>query len=220
MTTTTRLPTTVAAPDWYTQASCKGLDTDDFFADRAADQHYAQSVCQNCPARLSCLDDTLKFEDTSYMRWGVSGGLTTLQRRALHCEKLLGNRPNLRQAAVLALPIWAGLLEEMAKTCAPAGIVVELRKHQVLVSPVTVRLALWWTGSKASPLLPKQPGDTRKLAERVRDEARDIVGRLRELGASNRSIAAYLEVSEDILGKAVTAWNAADAAALVEVQAA
>lgn len=63
-------------------------------------------------------------------------------------------------------------------------------------------------GGKASVLPRRGPGDGRHLWELVRDECQEVVHRLRELGVGNRDVAAYLQVSEDSLGQAITVWRA------------
>ncbi|MEU7338647.1 WhiB family transcriptional regulator [Streptomyces sp. NPDC007074] len=209
MTTTTGRATTGAAlpAGWRTSSACQGIDTDTLFSDNARIQTKVQGICRGCRVRTTCLTDITSYEQDGYMVWGVAGGLTTVQRRALRVERLLGNVPNLEQARLLASPKWAGLMAGMRDWPA-AAVAAELRKRQVLVTPVTVRLALWWTGGNGGVLLPKQDGDRRHTWERVRDESQDTVDRLRELGLGNRDVAAYLMVSEDALSRAITVWRA------------
>lgn len=192
--------------DWHTRSLCRQTDPEAFFQDDTETQQRAQAVCRGCLVKPSCLTDVLGYENTRDGRFGVVGGLTPVQRRALRVEALLGNRPNLRQAQVLASPAWAAFMHRVEKL--PADVVaVELRKLGVIAMPVTVRVALWWCGGKGSLLRPPRPGDRRQLWERVRDEAQDIARRLREMELSRRDMAAYLGVSEDALGRATTAWN-------------
>lgn len=210
MSITTRRLTRRAssAPAWHANSVCRQTDPEAFFQDDNASQAQAQGVCRGCPVIASCLDDVLAFEESREGRYGVVGGLTPIQRRALRVEALLGNRPHLTQARLLASPTWAGFMHGMRDW--PADIVAgELLKLGVMAAPVTVRVASWWSGGKGVILSPKPASDTRYLWERVRDEARPVVLRLREMGVSNRDIAAYVGVSEDGLGKAVTAWNQA-----------
>ncbi|MFJ7297608.1 WhiB family transcriptional regulator [Streptomyces collinus] len=206
--TSTRRPTTPAA-NWRDYAVCREVDDDLFFVDNPGTQQRVQGVCRGCPVRVACLDDAIRYEAASYMRWGVVGGLTTLQRRALRCEALLGNQPNLKQARELASPRWSARMAPLRyRGLTPEQMVVELRtKHSLIVSAVTVRLAVWWAGGKGGVLPRRGPGDERFLWELVRDEARDVVFELRGLGAGNRDVAAYLQVSEDALGKAIHAWR-------------
>lgn len=214
MTTTTRLGTTPATlnPDWRTRAACTGTDLETFFDETPDVQAFTQRVCRRCPVRTACLTDILRWENDGYMRWGVVGGLTHIQRRALRCEKLLGNVPNLEQARRLSSRVFAGFMAGVLEW--PADLVAsELRKHDVLASPVTVRVALWWSGARATVLRPREAGDRRQLWERVRDECQTVVAELRGFGLGNRDIAAYLGVSEDVLGRAVHAWRRAEGVA-------
>ena len=65
---------------------------------RGAEQHKAKVVCGACPVRAECLAEALDNE----IEWGVWGGLTERERRAL-----LRKRPNVTS--------WRQLLET-AKT--------------------------------------------------------------------------------------------------------
>jgi hypothetical protein len=211
MTAPTRLATTGAAPlkDWRRSAACQGCDLETFFSDKTGTQERIQAVCRGCPVRPTCLADAVEYEASCYMRWGVVGGLTTVERRALRCEAILGNVPNLKQAARLASPAWASRMMPLRQRgLNPKQMSVELRKHGVLASAVTVRVAVWWAGGKASVLPRRGPGDARHLWELVRDECQEVVYRLRDLGVGNRDVAAYLQVSEDVLGRAITVWRA------------
>lgn len=159
--------------------------------------------------RETCLRDALDYEARPYMVWGVAGGLLEWQRKALNVHAQLGERPHLGQARVLASPVFAGFMCEWRDW--PADVVAgELRKIGVLASPVTVRVALWWSGARGSVLRPVEAGDVRVPWMRVRDECRPLVDRLRGHGFSNRDIVAYLGVRKDNLERAVTAWRAAD----------
>jgi hypothetical protein len=199
--------------DWRESAACQGIDLDTTFSDSPGTQKRVQGICRGCPVRMTCLSDGLAYEQSSYMRWGVVGGLTTVQRRALRVEALLGGWPDLRQARTLASPVWASKMMPLRQRgLTPAQMVMELRKHDVIASAVTVRLAVWWAGGKGGLLPRRANGDSRAVWEIVRDECRDVVMKLREMGAGNRDIAAYLQVCEDYLAKAVQAWKAQDEA--------
>jgi hypothetical protein len=220
MSATTRLGTTLAS-NWRTSAACQGIDLDTVFSDQARPQKRVQGICRSCPVRGICLTDVLDYEADNCMRWGVVGGLTTVQRRALRCELLLGNRPDLRQARELASPSWASVMMPLRQRgLSPSEMAAELRGRRVLATPVTVRLAVWWAGGKGGVVPRRGPGDTRQLWEMVRDHCREVVDRLRSMGVGNRDVAAYLLVSEDALRRAITAWRAQDAAIAEEVAAA
>jgi lambda repressor-like predicted transcriptional regulator len=209
MSTITRHARTAAAPSqWRLSAACQGIDIEAIFSERTRDQEQVQWICRGCPVRARCLKDVTRYEESSYMVWGVVGGLTHLQRRALRVEALLGNRPNLEQARKLAAPQFAGFMHEWRDW--PADVVAEqLRKHGVIAAPVTVRVALWWTGAKATLLRPKAPDDRRLMWQQVRDECQDVVAQLREMGLSVADVAAYLGVSHYQVEQAQKAWNEA-----------
>lgn len=209
MKTMTRRATNPAAPhpgDWANEGLCNQTDPEAFYAEDQKGQKQASGVCRGCTVRVQCLLDVTGYEDDRDGYWGVAGGLTSLQRRALHVEGLLGHVPNLEQARELAAPHWASLMHRLRDW--PADLVAaELRTHGVIAATVTVRVALWWSGAKASMLRPKEDGDRRFQWARVRDESREIVTQLRGMNVSNRDIAAYLGVCEDSVQRAGTAWR-------------
>ena len=208
MTTTTRLASRAASPnrDWRTSASCRGLDDEELFSDRPSMQARMQKVCHYCPVRVTCLQNALQAESGEYMLWHVVGGLTDTQRRALRVEALLGNRPNLAQAHKLTRPVFAEFMRER-ETWPADAVAADLRQHDIIAAPVTVRLALWWTGFQAG----LQPvGDVRSPAVWVRQDCKELAGRLRELGAAHYDIAAYLGVSRDALDRASKVWRTQD----------
>ena len=69
---------------WANVALCKMSAPDELFV-RGAEQHKAKVVCGACPVRAECLAEALDNE----IEWGVWGGLTERERRAL-----LRQRPN------------------------------------------------------------------------------------------------------------------------------
>jgi len=78
---------------WANVALCKMSAPDELFV-RGAEQHKAKVVCGACPVRAECLAEALDNE----IEWGVWGGLTERERRAL-----LRQRPNVTS--------WRQLLE-------------------------------------------------------------------------------------------------------------
>jgi hypothetical protein len=211
MSTPTRRRTTDAAPaQWRDSSACQGVDIDTLYSERPADQDRVTRICRGCPVRSICLRDAIAYEGGEYMTWGVAGGLTDWQRRALRVEARLGNRPNLEQARKLTTDVFAGFMREWRDW--PADVVAaELRKHRILASPVTVRVALWWTGGKGNMLPPKQEGDSRSPWMEVRDNCRPVAGQLRELGVGHKDIAAYLGVTRDAFERAARSWRDQDA---------
>lgn len=71
---------TNADPDqsWAARALCASDSPDDLFV-QGAEQRQVRAKCMNCDVRLECLADALSAE----MRFGVWGGLTERERRAL-----------------------------------------------------------------------------------------------------------------------------------------
>ena len=79
--------------DWAAQAACRGQQPDKLFV-RGAEQNKAKQVCGACPVRTECLAEALDNQ----IEWGVWGGMTERERRAL-----LRRRPNVTS--------WRRLLE-------------------------------------------------------------------------------------------------------------
>jgi WhiB family transcriptional regulator, redox-sensing transcriptional regulator len=90
--------------DWAAQASCRASQPDKLFV-RGAEQNKAKQVCGACPVRTECLAEALDNQ----IEWGVWGGMTERERRAL-----LRRRPNASWRAVL----------ENAREQHTAGVVV------------------------------------------------------------------------------------------------
>ena len=92
--------------DWAAQALCNKARPDDLFV-RGAAQNRAKMLCAGCPVRTECLAEALD----NRIEWGVWGGMTERERRAL-----LRKRPNVTS--------WRRLLEtakadHVAGTAAP-----------------------------------------------------------------------------------------------------
>ncbi|MBV7294471.1 WhiB family transcriptional regulator [Corynebacterium sp. TAE3-ERU12] len=64
--------------EWITHAKCRDVDPDELFV-RGAAQRQAAVICRHCPVVLQCRADALDNE----VEYGVWGGLTERQRRAL-----------------------------------------------------------------------------------------------------------------------------------------
>jgi WhiB family redox-sensing transcriptional regulator len=78
---------------WTMSAMCQQSSPDELFV-RGAEQHKAKMVCAACPVRTECLAEALD----NNIEWGVWGGLTERERRAI-----LRKRPNVTS--------WRQLLE-------------------------------------------------------------------------------------------------------------
>lgn len=79
--------------EWTALARCKQSRPDELFV-RGAEQHKAKVVCSACPVRAECLAEALD----NGIEWGVWGGMTERERRAV-----LRKRPNVTS--------WRALLE-------------------------------------------------------------------------------------------------------------
>ena len=64
--------------EWVSKARCLSRDPDDLFV-RGAAQRKATGICRECPVVAECLADALDNQ----MEFGIWGGLTERQRRAL-----------------------------------------------------------------------------------------------------------------------------------------
>jgi WhiB family transcriptional regulator, redox-sensing transcriptional regulator len=79
--------------DWAGKALCNEARPDELFV-RGAAQNRAKQLCASCPVRTECLAEALDNQ----IEWGVWGGMTERERRAL-----LRRRPNVSS--------WRRLLE-------------------------------------------------------------------------------------------------------------
>ena len=70
-------------PDWHAQAACRGHDQQIFFPPRGEAvvklSTVAKAICAGCPVRTECLD----YAVTNIEPFGIWGGMTERQRRAL-----------------------------------------------------------------------------------------------------------------------------------------
>ena len=77
--------------DWASQAACRVSQPDQLFV-RGAEQNKAKKMCAGCPVKAECLAEELENQ----IEWGVWGGMTERERRAL-----LKRNPNAKWRAVL-----------------------------------------------------------------------------------------------------------------------
>ena len=70
--------------DWAASAACRASRPDALFV-KGAEQNRAKQLCSGCPVRTECLAEALDNQ----MEWGVWGGMTERERRAI-----LRKRPN------------------------------------------------------------------------------------------------------------------------------
>lgn len=64
--------------DWAPRAACRDQQPDQLFV-RGAEQNKAKQVCTSCAVRTECLAEALDNQ----IEWGVWGGMTERERRAL-----------------------------------------------------------------------------------------------------------------------------------------
>ncbi|MFD7679576.1 WhiB family transcriptional regulator [Streptomyces sp. NPDC060187] len=64
--------------DWSEDAACRSDDSEALFADGPG-QSRAKAICTGCSVRSKCLADALD----NGIEWGVWGGVTERERRAL-----------------------------------------------------------------------------------------------------------------------------------------
>jgi len=69
---------------WIEQASCRGVDPEDFFVRGTVGARAALRLCRGCPVQEPCLEYALVEE----IDFGVWGGLTERQRRSLQRRRL------------------------------------------------------------------------------------------------------------------------------------
>ena len=66
------------ADDWASAAACRDANPDALFV-LGAEQSKAKHLCDGCPVRTECLAEALDNQ----IEWGVWGGMTERERRAL-----------------------------------------------------------------------------------------------------------------------------------------
>ncbi len=63
--------------DWTLRAKCRGME--DALFPEASEQKRARALCGSCPVRPDCLAEALD----NRIEWGVWGGMTERERRAV-----------------------------------------------------------------------------------------------------------------------------------------
>jgi WhiB family transcriptional regulator, redox-sensing transcriptional regulator len=76
------------AARWRELAVCRGTDLNLFFPGRGESAGAARQVCAACPVRQPCLD----YAITNRIAYGVWGGLTERERRALQSRWVRASR--------------------------------------------------------------------------------------------------------------------------------
>jgi WhiB family redox-sensing transcriptional regulator len=78
VTTASTISTAEARSGWVSSARCRATDPDQLFV-RGAAQRKAAVICRHCPVTDECAAEALDNQ----MEFGVWGGMTERQRRAL-----------------------------------------------------------------------------------------------------------------------------------------
>jgi WhiB family redox-sensing transcriptional regulator len=94
---------TLAAPArfaarWRELAACRGTGLEVFFPSRGESAAPARQVCAACPVRQPCLD----YAITNRITYGIWGGLTERERRALRSGWVRASRRERDRAIVAA----------------------------------------------------------------------------------------------------------------------
>lgn len=65
--------------EWQDQASCSGLDVNDFFPERGESSRDAKRICSRCPVRRPCLS----YAVDTQTRFGIWGAKSERERRRI-----------------------------------------------------------------------------------------------------------------------------------------
>ena len=86
------------AARWRELAACRSTDLGVFFPERGESAGPARQVCSACPVRQPCLD----YAITNRITYGIWGGLTERERRALRSGWVRASRRERDRAIVAA----------------------------------------------------------------------------------------------------------------------
>lgn len=84
--------------DWSLSARCRETQPDYLFV-RGAEQNKAKQLCKGCPVRVECLAEALDNQ----IEWGVWGGMTERERRALLRRRPAGSWRSVLEADKIAV---------------------------------------------------------------------------------------------------------------------
>ncbi len=75
----------MSAERWWEDAACRGLSPALFYPPKGdmRESQQAQAICSTCPVALPCLDEAVQTPE----RWGIWGGATSEQRKAIRRDQ-------------------------------------------------------------------------------------------------------------------------------------
>lgn len=76
-----------APPRWPESPACLDADPETFFPRRGQSTARAKEICAGCSARERCLSWALAVESEDESSWGVFGGLSGPERKALRAAR-------------------------------------------------------------------------------------------------------------------------------------
>ena len=79
-----RDPMLPETPEWHDLANCAGCDSELFFPARGESTKEAKAICAGCVVREVCLEEHL------YERFGIWGGKSERERRAIRGQRARG----------------------------------------------------------------------------------------------------------------------------------
>jgi WhiB family redox-sensing transcriptional regulator len=78
---------TIPMPDWYESAVCASVGDDYWYPEKGGTPRHAKKVCAECPVASLCLEWALDNGE----RWGIWGGKSDKERRALGARRRCRN---------------------------------------------------------------------------------------------------------------------------------
>ena len=133
--------------EWRSRAACRDVDAELFFPVAEAGPAYAaqvaqaKAVCAGCPVRAECLDEAL-----AHIPYGIAGGLTEHERRALRRTRRVPTTPDELSDVTLAGRL-SGLTARQRAGVGRALLAAGRSPRQVAgLCEVTTRTAERWAG--------------------------------------------------------------------------
>lgn len=116
---------------WRSQALCAQIDAEIFFPDKGGSSKSAKRICSMCPVRLECLQEARDAGE----RFGVWGGLSERERRALERPRSPENHPILLPPRKLPAGLSHGTRAAYntgckCKPCRAADAYYQAERHQ------------------------------------------------------------------------------------------